>query len=441
MSSYDNESRGSHKSAPVDEASEVHNLKLSIDLLSVRNMTMAANLFLAYNLELREVQSFQSQPPTAVSTTKGVDFKLTNTFASYEFQATKSQLFSILSQKELRVRAIHQVHSGQQSEIGHALVPLSKVLGAELKETPQAMVRVYDDFVDLRDPSTGHLKGNLRVIIYLEDCGVSPVSRKEQQTSLQRARDLKMGASASNMGSVHNFEGGSTGNPGGDYQAVWQLEMWKRAEEAKFKAYLKQREIEKIEEVTMNWKLKETDRETTFNEAMKNAETLETKLRQKGLDLQRREDRIIQLEDELKSKIAQVSRSLATKEEEMIGVKKRFKEEKNLLETEKKKALAQVDELKARIDQMDSKFLSFKMEVEQSPLNVLRNELAQKQIQLVEMETKVQRAHEERDEFRKKFEKTKQDMIALKKHIDREKELQLTKQAEELEQIKKQLRN
>ena len=24
-----------------------------------------------------------------------------------------------------------------------------------------------------------------------------------------------------------------------DYQAVWQLEMWKRAEEAKFKAYLK----------------------------------------------------------------------------------------------------------------------------------------------------------------------------------------------------------
>jgi len=31
------------------------------------------------------------------------------------------------------------------------------------------------------------------------------------------------------------FEAGN----GGDYQAVWQLEMWKRAEEAKFKAYLK----------------------------------------------------------------------------------------------------------------------------------------------------------------------------------------------------------
>jgi len=46
------------------------------------------------------------------------------------------------------------------------------------------------------------------------------------------------------------------GSPG-DYQAVWQLEMWKRAEEAKFKAYLKQREIEKIEEITSSWRAKE----------------------------------------------------------------------------------------------------------------------------------------------------------------------------------------
>ena len=67
------------------------------------------------------------------------------------------------------------------------------------------------------------------------------------------------------------------------------------------------------------------------------------------------------------------------------------------------------------------------MEVEQSPLNVLRNELAQKQIEVVEMETKVQRANESRDEYRAKFERVKKDMIALKKQIDQEKELTLTK--------------
>jgi hypothetical protein len=41
--------------------------------------------------------------------------------------------------------------------------------------------------------------------------------------------------------------------------------MWRRAEEAKFKAYLKQREIEKIEELTSTWKVKEENRETSFN--------------------------------------------------------------------------------------------------------------------------------------------------------------------------------
>ena len=57
-------------------------------------------------------------------------------------------------------------------------------------------------------------------------------------------------------------------------------------------------------------------------------EGLEGKLRQKALDLQRREERIIQLEDELKHKITEVSRSLASKEEEVINIKKRFKDEK-----------------------------------------------------------------------------------------------------------------
>ena len=73
------------------------------------------------------------------------------------------------------------------------------------------------------------------------------------------------------------MEGGPA--PNVDYQAVWQLEMWKRAEEAKFKAYLKEREIEKIEEITYAWKTKEQDREVTFNESLKSMEQLETKMR------------------------------------------------------------------------------------------------------------------------------------------------------------------
>lgn len=89
---------------------------------------------------------------------------------------------------------------------------------------------------------------------------------------------------------------------------MWQLEMWKRAEMAKFLAHLKQKEIEKIEEVTRDWKMKEAEREQIFNEGIQKVTTLESKVRQKATDLQRREERIIQLEEELKSKIMEVSR-------------------------------------------------------------------------------------------------------------------------------------
>ena len=56
--------------------------------------------------------------------------------------------------------------------------------------------------------------------------------------------------------------------PNSDYQTVWQLEVWKRSEEAKFKAFLKQKEIERIEEITYSWKNKEAEREKTFTESL-----------------------------------------------------------------------------------------------------------------------------------------------------------------------------
>lgn len=77
----------------------------------------------------------------------------------------------------------------------------------------------------------------------------------------------------------------------------------------------------------------------------------------------------------------------------------------------------------------DQKFLAYKQEIENSPLNVLRNELAQKTIEIVELETKVNNANEQRDEYKAKFEKVKKDMIQFKKEIDRQKEIQLTNQA------------
>ena len=59
-----------------------------------------------------------------------------------------------------------------------------------------------------------------------------------------------------------------------------------------------------------------------------------------------------------------------------MNVKKRFKEEKVLLEQDKKRLVQQVEDYKARLDQTESKYYAFKKEVDESPLSVLRSELS-----------------------------------------------------------------
>jgi len=113
---FDQSSGSQAKGQGNDKGS--HQLKLSIDLLSVRNMQMAANLFAVYSLKLKEVHQYQSNPPTPVGQTLMQDTELKNCFASFDFAANKSELSSILSENVLTVKLFHQVQAGQQSEIG-----------------------------------------------------------------------------------------------------------------------------------------------------------------------------------------------------------------------------------------------------------------------------------------------------------------------------------
>ena len=61
-------------------------------------------------------------------------------------------------------------------------------------------------------------------------------------------------------------------------------------------------------------------------------------------------------------------------------------------------------------------------------------------MEITELQTKVKSANSIAEEYMIKFEQVKRDMVQLKRQIDKEKELTLTKQAEELEQLKQMMR-
>jgi pyocin large subunit-like protein len=80
---------------------------------------------------------------------------------------------------------------------------------------------------------------------------------------------------------------------------------------------------------------------------------------------------------------------LTTKEEEIVNVKKKFKDEKLALESEKKRLNLVVEELKSKLENTESRYYAYKKEVDESPLSVMRSELAQKNVEIIELDNKL----------------------------------------------------
>ncbi len=95
----------------------------------------------------------------------------------------------------------------------------------------------------------------------------------------------------------------------------------------------------------------------------------------------------------------EVSRQLTSKEEEIMNIKKKFKEERVQLESEKKKLTKEVSDYQGKMNEASDRYFNLKKEIEDSPLAVLRNELGSKQLEVVELESKVKNAYEQRDDY------------------------------------------
>ena len=89
-----------------------------------------------------------------------------------------------------------------------------------------------------------------------------------------------------------------------------------------------------------------------------------------------------------------MSRQLTSKEEEIMNIKKKFKEERVQLETDKKRLAKEANDCRDKLEDANSRYFNLKKDVEESPLAVLRNELGGKQLEIIELESKVKVAQE-----------------------------------------------
>ena len=84
--------------------------------------------------------------------------------------------------------------------------------------------------------------------------------------------------------------------------------MRKRSEEEKFMAYLKQRELQTLDELRKKLLDKDAEKDAFLKQKLTDVGKLESKLRLKATELQKRESKLVQYEDELQHKIQEVGR-------------------------------------------------------------------------------------------------------------------------------------
>ena len=222
---------------------------------------------------------------------------------------------------------------------------------------------------------------------------------------------------------------------------IWDLEVWKRAQQAQFKAYLKQLEFEYLSKLQGDFKSKEEEREKEFKTKINELNTLKNKLSKKAAQLESRENKIKLCEQELKLKINEVSKQLIDKDEEIDLIKKRHMDEQLKLQKNNIQLQKNIKNKESQIEKLEENFKNYKREIEDSPISLLKNEITRRQIQNEELERQIQKLENEIKYKNQTIERLKVDMIKLRKNYETEKENMYKQRIEEIEKLKFEIYN
>jgi len=156
----------------------------------------------------------------------------------------------------------------------------------------------------------------------------------------------------------------------------------------------------------------------------------------KTLDLQKREQRLILLEEELKQKINETSRQLSSKDEEITSVRKKHKDDRVQLEKERNILTAKNEDLQSKLSKLQDEYLGFRKEQETSPVNLIKNELSVKDSQIIQLRNEVNNANQIKEQYISYYDKLKQEIIRLQKENKTIREEAQRSSSAEIEQLK-----
>ncbi|CAK9000188.1 unnamed protein product [Durusdinium trenchii] len=384
--------------------------RLSIEIRSARLTERAANAFVSYNYPpLRQVRPFRTNPPNLLR--KKATVSMPHSFAAYCLTSTLEDLQARL-EEPLYLEVWHRDLYRKDSVVGIAEADLSMLTQRPLESSSNlpSMVESFqalDQVCPIIDSDIESQVGTLRVVIFLEDLGLATVAKPSDPVGPAAVSAVKPQVIKT-----------SAVEEAAPLKGAYELEMWRQAEEEKFRVYLQEQEQELIERLEEEFRQKEEARASEFMQRKVKLEEVEATVRRKLQDLQEREMAVVAEETRVATLQEEVKRRMGMAVAEHEDASKRqameaqhslelARQKSQFLDEQRKQLEVQLEGDQAKLKALQLEQLEQRRAAAQAargPSTELKEELQATRLQLREQQLRNEAIAASRDHFKEKVE-------------------------------------
>ncbi|CAG9461809.1 unnamed protein product [Pedinophyceae sp. YPF-701] len=227
-----------------------------------------------------------------VDVSRNTEASLPNGYAEVEFTARVDAVANALTEDpRLTVEVWHRERFRSDVLLGLSEVDLQPLMAAPWI---YGWAPLYANLVEADGYTQERVQvGSLRVMVLLEDLGPADGSPPVARKGAARAP----AGSAAPPPAVAAGETAAERQARLEYEAAWELEMWRRAEEAQFRAGLAEREAKRMAALEAEWRAREQGRAREAEDARRQYRTLESRAREVLAAAEERERRVVAAEE------------------------------------------------------------------------------------------------------------------------------------------------
>lgn len=428
--------------------------RCSVEVRSIRLTTRSANVFAMYTFgPFRQPRAFRTNPPTVAR--KNTTVSLPHSFAAYTMLVAEAELREQL-EEPLRLEVWHRDLYKKDGPIGFVDVSLAAVFEQPLQhsDSMSSMIqgfRVLDQvcsMISTADSEGGKI-GAVRLLIFLEDLGLSvsgltdvatPLEEPLRATGMARPSTAPPGETASApqaesppaASSAQQARGEAAiaagaaateaapmveqATPGDTGRATaYQLEIWRRTEEEKFRAYLAEQDATMRSRLEEKYRQREVSRATEFQQTQSELRGVEAKVRRRLQELQQREVALAAEEARLAVQWGearkQTEKAIRLGEDKSRQKVSEARHTMDVAQSRNRNLEARIEELSAdlattrnRVKDMESDLQQSIRSFEDAPAVKTQRELGEVMVQLREQQSRTATIAASRDHFRRKVE-------------------------------------